>query len=154
MKKQIIQRGLLGFPLGIAIGYVITIVISAIWGKGNYAPVTPELLETMGSVIDAVIFQAVLCGAMGSGFAMASVIWDIEQWSIAKQSGIYFAITSAIMLPVAYLANWMQHSLAGFLFYFGIFIAIFLLVWVLQYLSWKAKVQKLNARVQERGGAQ
>ena len=32
MKKQMILRGLLGFPLGIAIGYVITIIISLIHG--------------------------------------------------------------------------------------------------------------------------
>ena len=28
MKKKMIQRGLLGFPLGIAIGFVITVIIS------------------------------------------------------------------------------------------------------------------------------
>jgi len=31
MKKKLIGRGVIGFPVGIAIGYVITVIIS-IWG--------------------------------------------------------------------------------------------------------------------------
>ena len=147
MKKKVIQRGLLGFPLGIAIGYVITIIISAIWANGYYSPVTPELEKTMGTEINAVIFQALLCGILGAGFAMASVIWEIETWSIAKQSGIHFAIISAIMLPIAYIANWMQHTLIGFLSYFGIFAAIFIFVWLFQYLGWKSKIKRINESV-------
>ncbi len=149
MKKQIINRGLFGFPTGIALGYAITIIISAIWGNGNYLPVTQELLKAMGNEINAVIFQAVLCGIMGSCFAMASVIWEIDNWSIAKQSGIYFAVISAIMLPIAYFANWMQHTLIGILSYFAIFVAIFIFVWLIQYFGWKAKIKKVNRRLKD-----
>lgn len=147
MKKLVIKRGLLGFPIGISIGYVITIIFSAIWAQGYYSAVTPELIQAMGNEINAVILQTCLCGIVGSGFAMASVVWNIEKWSIAKQSGIYFAIGSAIMLPIAYFANWMQHSVAGFLSYVGIFIGIFLFAWVILYFSWKAKIRKLNESV-------
>lgn len=42
-----IQRGLLGFPLGIAIGFVITVIISMCIGDGSFYPVTPELIDTM-----------------------------------------------------------------------------------------------------------
>ena len=75
MKKQIIKRGLVGFPVGIAIGFVITLMISAFIGDGYYYPVTPELIGSTGNELNAVILQTVLCGIMGSGFAMASVIW-------------------------------------------------------------------------------
>ena len=47
MKKKMIQRGLLGFPLGIAIGFVITVIISMCIGDGSFYPVTPELIDTM-----------------------------------------------------------------------------------------------------------
>ena len=73
MKKKLIQRGLLGFPLGIAIGFVITIMISVCVGDGSFYPVTLELMEAMGNELNAVIVQTVLCGIMGTGFAMASV---------------------------------------------------------------------------------
>lgn len=144
VKKKIIRRGLLGFPLGIAIGYVITIVISVIWANGYYTSVTPALIEAMGNEINAVIFQAVLCGAVGSGYAMASIIWEMDSWSLVKQTGIYFAIASAIMFPAACFGNWMEHSIGGILAYAGIFAAIFILMWLFQYFIWKCRVKKMN----------
>ena len=42
MKKKMIQRGLLGFPLGIAIGFVITVIISMCIGDGSFYPVRSE----------------------------------------------------------------------------------------------------------------
>ena len=60
MKKKLIQRGLLGIPLGIAIGFVITVVISCWIGDGSFYPVQPKLMETMGSELNAVILQTVL----------------------------------------------------------------------------------------------
>ncbi len=147
MKKKIIMRGLFGLPAGIAFGFIITIIISACIGKGIYYPVKPSLIEVAGSELNAVILQTVLCGIMGAGFAMASVIWKLDSWSLAKQSGIYFLIVCVITLPVAYIANWMEHSVAGFLSYAGIFTAIFIAVWFIQYLAWKQKIKKINARV-------
>ena len=144
MKKKILRRGLIGFPIGIAIGFVITIIISICIGKGAFYPVRPELSETMGSELNAVILQTALCGIMGSGFAMASVIWELDSWSLIKQSGIYFLIISVIMLPIAYIANWMEHSVAGILSYAGIFVAIFIVVWLIQYFIWKIKIKKMN----------
>ncbi len=147
MKRKIIMRGLFGLPAGIAFGFIITIIISACIGKGIYYPVKPSLIEVAGSELNAVILQTVLCGFMGAGFAMASVIWKLDSWSLAKQSGIYFLIACVITLPVAYIANWMEHSVVGFLSYAGVFTAIFIAVWFIQYLAWKQKIKKINARV-------
>ena len=148
MKKKLIQRGLLGIPLGIAIGFVITIIISGCIGDGSFYPVQPRLMETMGSELNAVILQTVLCAVMGAGFAMASVIWEIDSWSLARQSGIYFAVACGVMFPIAYIAQWMPHSIGGIVSYVGIFVAIFIAVWIAQYLVWKRKIQKMNDEIQ------
>ena len=42
MKKQALLRGILGFPLGVALGQLITIAGSAVAGYGTYSPVVPE----------------------------------------------------------------------------------------------------------------
>ena len=103
MKKKMIQRGLLGFPLGIAIGFVITVIISMCIGDGSFYPVTPELIDTMKNELNAVILQTILCGILGTGFAMASVIWEIDSWSLAKQSGIYFSIACVTTVSYTHL---------------------------------------------------
>lgn len=150
MGKKAVFRGMLGFPLGIAIGYVITIFISLIWGRGYYSPCVPQLIDEMGSEIRAVVLQAVLSGILGVAFAAGSVIWEMEQWSIAKQTGIYFLVSVLAMIPVAYITNWMEHTLAGFISYIAIFAAIFVIIWVVQYLIWKSKVRQMNRKVQRK----
>ena len=147
MKKKIILRGLFGLPVGIAIGFVITLLISICIGDGSFYPVTPELIQMTGNELNAVVLQTILCAILGVGFAMASVIWEIDSWSLAKQSGVYFLIISVVMLPIAYFANWMKHSITGVLSYVGIFVMIFAAVWISQYLLWKRRIKKMNARI-------
>ena len=138
------MRFLVGFPIGIAIGYLITIVISAIFADGYYSPCVPELIDQTGSEINAVMLQAALCGFLGAGFGAISLIWENENMSIAKQTGLYFLAASLIMLPIAYFTHWMEHSAAGFLGYFGIFSLIFIVIWVIQFVIFKRNVNKMN----------
>lgn len=147
MKKKVLLRGVLGFPLGISIGYVITILISIGEGQGGYSPCVPEFIDCMGSEIYAVIVQAALCGLLGVAFGSSSLIWEIDSWSIVKQTGVYFAITSIVMLPFAYIMFWMDHSVKGFISYFGIFVAIFIFMWLIQYLIGKYTVAKMNSKL-------
>ena len=149
MKKKIVKRSLLGFPLGITMGYFITILISLGWADGYYSPCVPELISIMGNEINAVILQTILCGILGVGFAASSVIWEIDTWSMVKQTGIYFSIISAVMLPTAYFAYWMEHSVIGFVIYFGIFIFIFAGIWISMYVTGKSNVRKMNQKLSQ-----
>lgn len=144
MKKKIFLRSISGFPLGLAIGYLITIIFSLIWANGYYTPCVPELIVMMGNEINAVLLQAFLCGILGMGFAASSVIWEMDDWGLVKQTGIYFLIVSVIMLPIAYITYWMEHSLKGVLSYFAIFAFIFAVVWIIQYIRAKQSVKKMN----------
>ncbi len=144
MKRKIVLRSLLGFPLGLALGYMITIIISLIFADGYYSPCVPELTTSMEREINAVLLQAFLCGILGSGFGAASVIWELENWGLVRQTGIYFTIVSVIMMPIAFVTHWMEHSLKGILSYFGIFFIIFVVIWVIQYVIAKRNVKKMN----------
>lgn len=147
MKKRIALRGILGLPIGITIGYFITILTSLIWGNGYYSPCTPELIALTGSEISAVLVQTILCGILGAGCAAGSVIWEIEHWGIAKQTGIYFLLLFIIMMPIAYITHWMEHSLSGFMSYFGTFALIFILIWIIEYMIEKHNIDKINAKL-------
>ena len=87
MKRKALMRGLSGFPEGIAIGTVITIVISLIKGNGSYYPCVPDFVSFVGNEIMAVIIQTIIWGLLGSIFGTASIIWSMEGWSIARQIG-------------------------------------------------------------------
>ncbi len=147
MKRKIILRGIIGFPVGIAICYIVTMLISLASPNGSYVPCVQTLTEALGSEIKAVIFQGLLCGIMGSWIGAISLIWDLEKISLVKQTGLYFILLSSIMLPVAYLNHWMHHSLMGIIQYVLIFLLIFVIIWAVEYvISWK-NVQEFNKKV-------
>lgn len=147
MKKKAILRGLLGFPLGVFIGYLITIVISLIYARGYYSPVVPALVRECGSEIGAVVLQFILSGILGAAFAVGSIVWEIDKWSILKQTFVHFLILSLSMLPIAYFTYWMEHSIFGIASYFGIFIVIYAVIWFTQYFIWKQKIKTINNKI-------
>lgn len=147
MFKKVVARAALGFSIGISIGYIITIIISLLYGEGEYYPCVDALKDAIGSESAAVVFQAFLCGILGIVFAAASVIWEIESWNLVKKSGVYFLITALTMMPIAYFTNWMPHTVGGFLTYFGIFLLIFVVVWLILYFVWKKKIRIINSKV-------
>lgn len=147
MKKNVILRVLAGLPVGIAIGHVITVLISLMNGGGDFLVCAPEFVELIGSEAWAAALQTLLCGIMGMGFAAASFIWESERLSIAAQTGLAFGAYAVLMLPIAYIASWMEHSLAGVLSYIAIFVGVFVIAWISQYLAWRSRIKAINAKL-------
>jgi len=58
----------------------------------------------MGSELNAVIFQTVLCGIL-ERLCGSAVIWELDSWSLAKQSGVYFFVIGLVLLPIAYVTR-------------------------------------------------
>lgn len=148
MKKQIAFRALLGFPLGVFIGYTITIIISTIFANGFYSPVVPELVRQAGSEINAVWIQYGLAGILGSVISAGSLIWEIERWNIMKQTIVHFILVSVTMLPIAYLAKWVAATPLSLLSYFGAFAGLYFLIWLGMYLVLRNKIKKANQKIQ------
>ncbi len=148
MGNKIIKRCLIGMPIGLAISTVITIVISVFIGDGAYYAVVPELSAECGSEIRAVVLQALCSLLYGAAFAGASVIWETE-WSLTKMTAVHLLICSAATFPIAWLMYWMDHTLSGVLQYFGIFLVIYILIWISQYFSIKRKIAEMNSRISQ-----
>lgn len=148
MKKKFFLRCLIGAPIGLSISTVITIIISLFTGDGNFYPVAPGLIADCGNEINAVLLQALCSLLYGAAWAGASVIWEIDRWSILRQTVTHLIVCSLATLPIAYFMRWMNHSVTGVWSYFGIFFGIYLFIWLSQYSAMKKRVRQLNARVQ------
>lgn len=149
MKKAML-RGLVGFPIGVTIGYAITIVISLIFANGYYSPAVPSMIDMCGSEINAVLLQFVLCGLMGFIFAAGSVVWESEKLSLLAQTAINFVIVTGTMLPIAYVCHWMEHSIIGVLQYIGIFAGIYVSIWISQYITYKIGIRQINQKIESK----
>ena len=113
MKKRILCRALIGAPIGLAISTAITIFSSLIYGDGNYYPVVPALVEQCGNEINAVVAQMIASLLYGAVWAGASVIWEMDDWSLLRQTVTHLLAGSIATFPVAYLMYWMKHSIAA-----------------------------------------
>ncbi len=150
MKRKALVRGLWGFPGGIAIVTGITIIISLGIGDGAYHPCDPAFVAAVGNEITAVIIQTVLSGILGCIYGAASVIWEMADWSLPKQSAVFCVILTVPMMAGGYIMRWMEHSVSGILSFFLIFFAVFIIIWVVNYLGWMIKIRKLNQDVERR----
>ena len=146
MKKAVITRSLLGFPLGIFISQTLLIIISLI--AGAYTPVEVHLAQQMG-LLPAVILQYFLSGILGAAFGGASCIWEMPDWSLLKQTSLHFAISIIAMFPIAWFSWWMPHNIAGALIYIAIFLAIYVVIYIINFFTWKNKIQKMDARIRK-----
>ncbi|MEE0266297.1 MAG: DUF3021 domain-containing protein, partial [Acutalibacteraceae bacterium] len=116
---------------------------------GNYYPVIPVLVEQLGSEIGAVIFQTICSLLYGAVFGGMSIIWELDNWSILKQTAVHFLVVSTVSLPIAYVNHWMEHTLIGAIVYFAVFAIIYVFIWLSQYLAVKKRVNAMNKKVRE-----
>lgn len=147
MKKKILLRIFGGFPVGITIGYLISIIISLIHGHGKYLAVNELLINSWGSEIAAVLVQALACGILGAVGASASLIWENNNMSLLKRSVIYFIILTAAMLPIAWLMHWVEFNVKSTIIYLAVYCGIFCIIWLIQYCLILFEVKKINQKL-------
>ena len=142
--KKIVSRVLYSFPIGISCSVGISLFLSLLFGEGKYYPFAASLVFFTGSEVKAMLMQTILSGILGSVFGGMSFIWEIERWSILKQTAVYFLSVSIPMMGISYLLYWMEHSLNGFLLYFLIFVMVFFVVWLFNLAGYWFKVRRMN----------
>lgn len=145
--SKIILRALVGAPIGLAISTIITIIISVCIGNGSFYPTDPELVNDCGNEINAVLVQTGCSLLYGAAFGGASVIWELESWSLLKQTVVHLIICSAATFPIAFFMHWMPRNVFGIVIYYAVFFAIYFGIWMSQYFSMKARLKKLNESV-------
>ena len=144
MKKKVFLLCGAGALFGVALSTIITILISLTVGDGRFYPVVPELIADCGGELNAVMLQTALSMLYGAAWAGAALIWRRDGWSLTKQTALHLLVCSAATFPIAWACRWMRHDAAGAALYFGIFFAIYALVWLGQYLGIRRRLRKVN----------
>lgn len=147
MKKKVMLRCLIGAPIGLSISFIITLIISIIINKGEYYPVVPQLTSLCGNELNAVIIQTVCSLIYGAVFGGASAIWEVEKWSLLKQTVIHCLIISVSSFPIAYFMYWMPHSFWGIAGYIAIFFFIYFFIWISWYFAMRKRIRELNEKI-------
>lgn len=110
--KEAILRGII--PL------IIMTIISIIM---KYQGIDP--FQVRGTFIVGIIIASV---------AAASVIYEIENWSLFKQSVIHFLIMLVTVLPCLYISGWYKlNNVLDYVKVFGIFLFVGIVLWTISY---------------------
>ena len=97
IKKQMLIRGFGAMPTGIAVGFLIPLVISIVRGSGQYIACSPALSQTMGSEVNGVILQVICTALLGASFGLTSTVYMVEHWSLFRQALTYFLINGVVI---------------------------------------------------------
>lgn len=133
--KDILKKAIFLSALGLILGLTIGVVL---WIIG-----TPNALDVKESIHTLIVYLVVsaLYGmtAMGS-----SVVYDIEKWSIAKATSVHFVVTLVGFYILGISEGWLHFNDAIFYIMTVSFIVMYFIIWFIQYMSFKATVDRLN----------
>ena len=144
MKKKILLRALVGVPIGITICFLLGLNASSLIDDGTFYAVVPNLVDAYGSELNAVYVQTLVVILYSAMWGAISVIWECERLNLLKQTLLHFIICTSATFPVAYFLHWMEHSFMGIICYFSIFAFIYCAIWLIQYLSMRRNMKRLN----------
>ena len=144
MLNKIIKRALLGFIYGIFIGQTILILESLFKGDGIFHSVSEYLLAHTNTELAAVIAQYFITGIIGITFASTTVIFELDRWSLVAQTALHFVITSVVMFFAGFFCGWFPHTAISTLIWFGVFIVVYIIMWLSFTLYYRKKTKEIN----------
>lgn len=147
IKKQMLIRGFASIPTGIAVGFLIPLVISIVRGSGQYIACSPALSQATGSEVNGVILQVICTALLGASFGLTSTVYMVEHWSLFRQALTYFLINGVVIKIVAIICKWVDFSVLsviGFLIQYAI---AFVIIWFIIYLVNYKNIRDMNSKI-------
>lgn len=144
--KKYFKRGILGFCLGITLSVVISLLGSLAVGDSTFHYVSNKLLLYTNNELVAASIQVVLYGIAGLILSISMLCFEVEKWSLFKQIIIHLSIMTVLMLIIFLLTS------LSILVYIIILIFLYFMIWNVQYLIYKYKVQEINKALKKING--
>ena len=127
--------GLIGFVLGILTGAGFMII-------GYVGKVQEETIQSL-------VWYFVVCGIYGA-FAMgSSVVYEIEHWSITRCTVIHFLSVFIAYTIVGLSQRWFSLNDPEYYIIMAVMIAVYFIIWLVQYMKYKRQVDLLNENLRE-----
>ncbi|WP_104104264.1 DUF3021 domain-containing protein [Arthrobacter sp. 08Y14] len=121
---QAVLRG--GVPLIIMSGISV-----ALYAQG-------EADDGRGTLFAALVFGVV---------AAASVIYDVERWTLGRQTVVHFAVMIGTVLPLLFLSGWYPtRTAADYFAIVGMFLLVGLVLWTAAFVVFGVLVPRFQAR--------
>ena len=123
--KKATLLGLAGFALGVLTGIGFMLARSS-----------EGLKEAFPNLLLSGIYSAVVTGS--------SIVYDIEEWSIARATATHFLLSFSLYFLLVLSMGWFQLDDPVFWIVIAVMVVIYVLVWLFQYLSYRRKIREMN----------
>ncbi len=148
---RLIIRSSIGFGLGVIVGVMITAFSATLtYADGNLYLCSKELIEAVGNPLLAFTIQAIVSGIYGVIGLGGSVVYSIEEWSIVKCTSLHYLTVMVGFYIMAFLMRWFRITdIAEILTMFVMMTAVYIIIWISNYLSCKAQLKEINKELDE-----
>ncbi len=144
MIKKFIKKSIMAIPINISINYLIVLFISLSIGNGKFYPVSPNTIAVVGSEMKAVLIQLLIIFILAITYGGGSIIWEIEEWSLLKQTISFYLLNAIPTMGIMYFSDMQAFSTGLLISTFIIYTLIFVIIWFANYISYRNKINKIN----------
>lgn len=138
--NDVVRKSIIFSALGLIMGLAIGILL---WFVGD-----PQALSAKESVGTLIVYL-VTSGIYGMISMGSSVVYDIEEWSIAKATTVHFIVTLVGFYALGMIEGWLTFGDAVFCIMSVAFVVVYFVIWMIQYLAFKRQVNEMNALLEK-----
>ena len=126
LKSRLLINSLIGIIAGLIVGIIM-------WMLNN--PGGFEERSFVLHIIMSALHGLIPCAAM--------TVYEIESWGVTKSTVVHATITLATILGIELPMKWFTWN-AEFAIIMLIYVVIYTIIWLCNYLYWKRSVAKMN----------
>ncbi|TCD45428.1 DUF3021 domain-containing protein [Streptococcus sp. X16XC17] len=135
---------------GIAVGTIISIIMSALFSGKTYMPMNPfstirAYYVAHFSQVQIMMILVLIWASIGILFEAADLIFS-QDWSLLRQTVVHFLVTAFGFTPLAILAGWFPLSVGHLLSFLIEFTLIYAVVYALQFFQMRRNIEEINQR--------
>ncbi|MGP4042169.1 DUF3021 domain-containing protein [Gracilibacillus sp. D59] len=119
--------------IGIAVGSLIT-----------FAVVSFMIMLSVESSIQEIWKHWVASMLIGIYYSFASGIFELEHWSLLKQTIVHLTLTLFILFPIIIIVGWLPFDPMSLTIGLGIFIVTYSIMWLSMYFYFKRLERSMN----------
>jgi len=135
LRAKLCRYAGIGFLIGMILGNLIA------WMTGSI--VSSALVERIGSRTGAILIQTLVSGLYGAATVSGMLLYEVEDWSLAKATIVHYLIVAVLYVPMALFLGWAR-NMTDILIVEGFQMIAFFLIWLIMCQRYKAEVKKLN----------
>ncbi|QHT46184.1 DUF3021 domain-containing protein [Halobacillus sp. ACCC02827] len=133
--KTFLFRSFIGIFFGAFLSVLTTYAIF-FFGDVTVFQADPFIKNSLGSMF---------CGWF---FSVTPLLFEIESWSLFRQTAVHFLIVTCLFFPLSAWVGWMPFTLTSLLFFIAVFLVLYGVIWLGFYLYFRHESRKLNQQLE------